>query len=222
MSEWPKILIDIDKNLFAHFALNTYQRALYFHLVTQTFAQDRDAVTLTIPQISTAIAASEFTGRRAIRELSEKGVVDAKQTRRGYKIRLFLPSELNIPDNLGKGAEPEVDLDAIDFFRNRMYLKSLMKREDFKCFYCFTKITEDDCELDHVTSQLEGGGNGYRNIVAACHNCNTRKQAQDASDFLRSLFRRGLLSETEFSERLKALELLKSGDLIPEIHHLPT
>ena len=219
MSEWPQILFDIDRKLFPHFELTTYQRVLYHHLIASTFAQDQSEVTLTIPQLSEAIAASEFTARKAIRELSEKGIVDATQTRRGYKITPKLPEHLDLPDT---GSDtPLIDVEEVDFFNGRKFLEPLMDRESGKCFYCLSNISTENCELDHVVSQLEHGSNGYRNIVAACHNCNTRKQAMAAADFLRNLYRRGLLSEDEVAERLSALEQLQNGELVPDIRHVP-
>ena len=61
------------------------------------------------------------------------------------------------------------------------------------------------------------GDNGYKNIVATCHRCNSRKQGTLAEDFLRQLYRTNLLSEVEFAERLSALELLKDGKVVPNI-----
>ncbi|MCJ8335342.1 MAG: hypothetical protein MJH10_14030 [Epibacterium sp.] len=196
MSEWHQILVDIDQKLFPHFELTTYQRVLYFHLIANTFAQDRSEIILTISQLSEAMAASEFTARKAIRELSEKGVVDAEQTRRGYKIAPRLPENLDLPEINDSNETSVVDIEEIDFFIGRKFIKPLIDREGRKCFYCL------------------------RNIVAACHKCNTRKQAMAAPDFLRSLFRRGLLSEDEFTERLSALEQLQDGELIPDIRHI--
>jgi hypothetical protein len=64
---------------------------------------------------------------------------------------------------------------------------------------------------------VNGGGNSFRNIVASCHQCNTRKQGRSAEEHLRQLFRKGLLSELEFEGRLHALEALKDGQLRPDI-----
>ena len=80
-----------------------------------------------------------------------------------------------------------------------------------------SKITPENCELDHVVAQQKGGDNSYKNIVAACHKCNTRKQAMDAEDYLRFLYRKAILSDSEFEERLSALEALKDGMLLPKI-----
>ena len=59
--------------------------------------------------------------------------------------------------------------------------------------------------------------NSYRNIVVACHECNTTKQAREAVDFIRNLYRRGLLSQAEMERRLSALQLVQAGKLAPDI-----
>lgn len=71
--------------------------------------------------------------------------------------------------------------------------------------------------MDHAVPQLNGGDNSYRNIVAACHRCNTHKQGKSAEDYLRHLYRKSLLSESELEDRLSALEALRSGELRPEL-----
>ena len=67
-----------------------------------------------------------------------------------------------------------------------------------------------------MVSQANGRDNSYRNIVCACHECNTTKQAQQAADFVRGLYRKGVLSQTELENRLAALEQLQAGKLVPD------
>jgi len=61
--------------------------------------------------------------------------------------------------------------------------------------------------------------NSYSNIVACCHECNSGKQGRSGYDFVRALYRRGLLTTPEFDERIVKLELLRSGNLIPRLRH---
>ena len=213
--DWQKSLSEIEDVLIPHFAFDIYKRGMYLFLLTQTRVRDLETVTIPLSQISAALSCSDWQSRKTIRELAEIGCIDLNQTRQGHQVRVLLPSELNIPAS--DEAEPMLDLEEVDFFRNREFLSSLIARESGACFYCLSEISEENCELDHVVSQLNGCNNGYRNIVASCHKCNTRKQAQDAEDFLRSHFRKGLLNETEFEERLASLKALQKGELKPEI-----
>ena len=75
----------------------------------------------------------------------------------------------------------------------------------------------ENCQLDNVVAQAERMDNSYRNIVVSCHECNTKKQAKEAVEFVRYLYRRGILSQTDLEGRLSALELLKDGKLIPDV-----
>jgi len=141
--------------------------------------------------------------------------VSLEQTRLGHFVKVLLPSQLSLPELSVE--ETAIDIETIDFYRNRQYLPSLLQLERGQCFYCLRDINEGSCELDHVESQLNGGGNSYRNIVASCHQCNTKKQGGRAEDHMRQLLRKGLLSEKEFECRVHALEALRDGQIKPEL-----
>ena len=107
-------------------------------------------------------------------------------------------------------------MEFLDFFSNRRFVAALLAREDSRCFYCLKGIRTESCELDHVISQANGRDNSYRNIACSCHECNTTKQSQAAADFVRSLYRKGVLSQPELEHRLAALEQLRAGKLVPD------
>jgi hypothetical protein len=136
-----------------------------------------------------------------------------EQTRQGHWVKVLLPDELPLPEVVKQ--ETHIDIEAVDFYKNREHVVSLLKREQGRCFYCLREINEDSCALDHVVSQVNGGSNGYRNIVASCDQCNARKQGGSAQDHIRQLFRKGFLSEKELGGRLHALEALRDGQLKP-------
>jgi hypothetical protein len=56
--------------------------------------------------------------------------------------------------------------------------------------------------MEHVASRPVGD-NSYRNVVAACRNCNNHKGQDSAEDHLRALHRSGYLSASEFKTELK-------------------
>jgi hypothetical protein len=112
--------------------------------------------------------------------------------------------------------EIPVDIESLDFFNDPTNRLAILKREGFQCFYCLKKIDSGNSSIDHVDASPEGN-NSYRNLVAACLNCNSRKGRSSAEDFIRALFRSGFLSESEFSERSEALGRLRRGELRPEI-----
>jgi hypothetical protein len=213
--DWQTILIEIEDVLIPHYKLDVYERNMYFYLLIQTRIRGIESATIPLPTLSNALGCSEWQSRKTIRQLAEKGCIDLEQTRKGHLLKVFLPSELGI--QAPKTEDIKIDIEEIDFFNGRKYISELIKRENGLCFYCLSEISPENCELDHVVSQLKGVNNSYRNIVAACHKCNTRKQSTDAEDFLRSHYRKGLLSEGELESRLSALEALKNGEFKPII-----
>lgn len=216
MMDWQETYKDIEDRLLPHYQCDIWERGLYYYLLRKSRIRGLESATVPLPQISNALRCSDSQSRKTIRSLAEKGCIELEQTRLGHFVKVFLPSELPLPDQSTE--EIPIDIEIIDFYKNREYLSALLKRERGQCFYCLREIKEDSCELDHVGSQLNGGGNGYRNIVASCHQCNTKKQGGSAEDYIRQLFRKSLLSDKEFEGRLHALEALRDGQLKPEVH----
>lgn len=71
--------------------------------------------------------------------------------------------------------------------------------------------------LDHLISQVNTGKNSYRNIVAACYECNSVKIGKDGDDFVRLLYRKGTINSQELENRLNVIEKLKNGEIRPDI-----
>jgi hypothetical protein len=147
--------------------------------------------------------------------LEKKGCVELERSREGHLVKVKTPEDLGLASP--EGQKESLDLEIIDFYTERRYVNVLLSRQDARCFYCLATLTAQTCALDHVTSQVDGGDNSYRNIVAACHNCNSKKAGVGAEDYLRALYRGSLLSEQEFEDRLQALDALRNGRLIPEL-----
>ena len=76
------------------------------------------------------------------------------------------------------------------------------------------KVDAQSFVIEHVNSRPEGN-NGYRNVVAACRQCNNRKGPGSAEDLLRTLYRDGFLTDAEFEGRLSHLQQLEAGLLRP-------
>ena len=102
----------------------------------------------------------------------------------------------------------------MDFFNVKDNRSLILNREDNRCFYCLREINENNYVIEHIISRPEGD-NSYRNVVAACRECNNRKGGSSAEDHLRALYRRGMLSVQEFDDRSSALIQVKAGDRKP-------
>lgn len=64
----------------------------------------------------------------------------------------------------------------------RKHIYNLCKNE---CFYCHIKLEDMDVPtIDHVTAQINGGGDQEWNLVLACKSCNCRKGKKDFAWFL--------------------------------------
>jgi len=50
------------------------------------------------------------------------------------------------------------------------------------CFYCEEKFESDELTMDHKVPVARGGKSTKSNIVIACKECNTNKQAQTLVD----------------------------------------
>lgn len=211
------IIKQCEDYLFPSLQLSVRERVLYYHLLRHTRLEGKQSALFALMPLSKATGVSDSSSREDIRHLNELGCIKIEdRSRNGHLVRVFLPEEITgvLP---ALGALPEVDIEALDFYSNRQFILGLLAREDERCFYCLKSIRAETCELDHVVAQTNGRNNSYRNIVCSCHECNTTKQDQAASDFLRSLYRKGALSQAELENRLGALEQLQLGKLLPDI-----
>ena len=133
ISDWPRLLIEVEHELFEHFSCSVYERCLYYHLLAITRARDRFEIIISLRQLALALRCSEHSARKYLRSLSKKGVIEAGQTRRGFTISVKLPKDLDI---LEDGTdEQHIDIQELDFFTGRKYLSELLTRENWKCFY---------------------------------------------------------------------------------------
>ncbi len=205
----------IEDRLFAELNFNTYERAVYYQVLRRTVVEGRDSVIVPLAELGAGAGVSVNTAREVIRLMASKGAIESEPVKQGYRLRLApLEDILSVKTD---DEEPAIDLDSLDFFAGRTYVGELLCREGNRCFYCLKVISQADCQLDHVVSQSIRLDNSYRNIVAACFQCNTEKGAAKADDFLRQLFRSGRLSADELADRIEQCTALVEGHLAPEL-----
>lgn len=211
------IIKQCEDHLFPSLQLSVRERVLYYHLLRHTRLEGKSSAIFALMPLSKATGVSDSSSREDIRSLNERGCIKIEEkSRNGHLVRVFLPEEIAgvLPM---KTSVAEINIEALDFFANRKFISALLAREDRRCFYCLKSIRAESCELDHVVAQTNGKNNSFQNIVCSCHECNTTKQDQVASDFLRSLYRKGALSQAELENRLGMLEQLQLGKLSPDI-----
>jgi len=205
--------------------LDTYEQAIYLYIFRHSRLKGLDEVVLGFKSARTRIATgvgekgkpmAEHTCYEKLKSLQAKGCLEIVTVERGgSRIRLRLPSEISGVIS-SQETLPPPNLDDMDFFTIAENRELILIRENHKCFYCLQALTPDNYVIEHVMSR-PNGNNGYRNVVAACRQCNNRKNDSEAEDFLRVLYREGFLSSDEFQERLSHLQRLRAGELRPAI-----
>jgi hypothetical protein len=204
--------------------LDVYEQAIYLYIFRNSQLMGKNEVVIGFKSARARMACgigekgkpmSETTAYEKLRSLSRKGCIEIIATERsGHRISLKLPRE--IP---GIVLEPTtalpITLEEMDFFEVPENRGLILERENHRCFYCLRTINSENYVMEHVVSRPEGN-NGYKNIVAACRECNNRKKTS-AEDLLRTLYRESFLSAAELEDRLSHLERLRLGDLRPEI-----
>jgi hypothetical protein len=218
MENLKQIIEEIEDYLIPFLGLDTYEKALYYHLFRHTRLIGKQETIFVISTAPKTVGLTDFSARDRIRKLNEKGCVKIEEvTRDGLRVSILLPSEITgcviIPDL----NDVIVDIEKVDFYNDPKYRLAILNRENGECFYCFRKITKENYVLDHMISQVNVGNNSYRNIVATCHECNSLKTGKNGDDFVRLLYRKGILSAKELESRLAAIQKLLNGELQPDI-----
>jgi hypothetical protein len=214
---WDKIYGDIEDLLAPTLELDPWERVVYYHLLRHTRLEGRPSGLFAVGPLSKAIPVSGFKVREVLRSLHNKGCVRIDdRSRNGHLISVLLPSE--IPGLVRAPTEGvPVDMASLDFFSGRRYIVEILARENGACLYCLKALTVETCELDHLVPQADKLDHSFRNVVASCHNCNKGKGSLSAADFVRKLYRSGVLSEDELGQRLATVEAIQSGASVPHV-----
>lgn len=218
-----KILCEFQDHLAPR--LDTYEQAIYLYCLRHSRLIGCDHVTVGFKSARSRMALgtgeagkpmAEASARKRVHSLIHKGCIKVLEvTRQGSVIRVHLPDE--IPGCIPSAAPPDApSIEDADFFTVPENRLALLRREAYRCFYCFRAIDSTSFVVEHVVSRPEGR-NSYRNLVAACQQCNSRKSDTHADDFLRDLYRSGVLTSPEFHDRLAALRHLRRGELRPPL-----
>jgi hypothetical protein len=205
--------------------LDVYEQALYLYIARHTVVVGQSEATIGFKSARKKMATgtgtagappSENTIYEKLKSLDSKGCIKVLSSERsGTRVRLIVPHEIPgvIPAAVPHNALP---LEQLDFFTVAANRKLILEREGQRCFYCLASLNNENHVIEHVVSR-PNGDNSYRNVVASCRQCNNRKSAETAEDFLRTLYREGLLSSDDFKGRLSHLERLRVGDLRPTL-----
>ena len=203
--------------------LDVYEQAIYLYIVRHSRLEGKTEVTIGFKSarkkmafgVGTAGSApSEATIYEKLRSLQSKGCIRILASERtGTRMEVLVPSEMPgvIPIAV---ASPSVELEQQDFFSTAEGRNRILARDGQRCFYFLATLDKNNYVIEHVVSRPVGN-NSYRNVVAACRQCNNRKNSESVEDYLRTLYREGLLSADDFKSRLVNVERLRNGELRP-------
>jgi len=222
MEKVEEILIEIQDKLVP--ILDSYEQAIYHYLFRHTYLVGVETCLYSTRTAEIGLGTGDNskqpsmkTRSKKLRSLEEKGCVQIlERSNKGITVKLFLPNE--IPGIQTQVVESEsLDLEELDFYKDRRLLNSLLDREDYRCFYTGRKITAENCYLDHVIPQASSGNNSYKNIVASCYDANSMKNDKPADEFIRILYKEEIISLSEFQELKEKLASLQAGELKPNM-----
>jgi len=222
MDDIEEILVDIQDKLVPF--LDSYEQAIYHYLFRHTYLISKEACIYSTRAAEIGLGTgndskqpSMKTRSKKLRSLESKGCVQIiERSNKGITVKLFLPSEILSVQNLTEEISP-VDIEELDFYKDRRLLGSLLEREGYRCFYTGRKITAENCYLDHVIPQAFSGNNSYKNIVASCYDANSMKNDKPVEEFVRSLYKEEIISLSEFRELKEKVAKLQAGELKPNL-----
>jgi len=153
--------------------------------------------------------------KRGVNDLVRLRIIEKRPPKPGqineYEVKL--PSEIREVKEMIKKSEEKtdefVDDSKDDFYTGPQKRIEILKREDYKCFYCLREIQRDDFYLDHLLPRIKGGQNYKTNLVASCRTCNTKKNATESEEFLLQVYRKGLITQEECQGQKDKLVKLK-------------
>lgn len=217
MASIEKLIQEIEDHVVPRLRLDIGEARLYYHLLRHSRLIDKHEAVVSVAQLCDAMNCSKNAVKPRLRTLEEKRVIEITNTGwAGTTLKVFLPQE--IPGAMPEHADEDViNIESLDFYKDARYRPAIFEREQGRCFYCRRALSDGDYGLDHVEPQVAKGNNSYRNVVAACHSCNSFKGGTAGADHVRSLYRRGFLSAEDLEERLAQIKRLSDGQLRPII-----
>lgn len=207
--ELPDIIRDVVDLLTPE--LRPYEAALYMYMLRYSIVESGSQLVRVSVKglIKAGVVKSAYEGTRmgggktvstvsyktiqtAIEGLVAIGAIrrEAEPNRDGTLFRVLLPEEIEVCRQ-SKAAlaaarhSPIIDeARDVDYYNIRENRVKVYERDNYHCQYCEKQLTRFTATLDHVHPVAEGGDNSLNNLVTACLDCNSRKNARPLGDFL--------------------------------------
>ncbi len=199
-------------------------RVIYSHLFRHSRLEGKLQLQFSISWLARGVGLSSKFTRDTVRRLIARGVLHLVECncRAQHVVRLRLPLEVKgvcaekiAAHRPAPAPRAVLNIEEADFLEKQFLRQAIHEREGGRCFYCLRRLIPQRRCLDHVVPQANLGSNSFRNLVSCCLDCNSLKAERHAVEFVRSLYRDRRLSDAELSGRLRALDDLAAGKLIP-------
>jgi hypothetical protein len=143
------------------------------------------------------------TVKRRIGDLiRNKCIIITRQRSGANRIFVNLPSDIPECLELVKLEQSLIENtqidDNVDFYSDSVHRLQILFRDNYKCGYCLSELSENSFVLDHLLPISKGGVNYKNNLLSSCESCNQRKADRDTVDFLLENYRNKLLTQSEF------------------------
>jgi hypothetical protein len=216
---------DFEDRLAPQLNFSVIDRAVYSHLFRHSRLERKLRFRFSMSWLAGHIRLSEKTTRQSVRRLISRGVLRLveRSCQAHHVVCVLLPKEVRALRAAKAAAHGSARTSRgagfaeADFLQTRALRRAMHAREGGRCFYCLRRLVPHRRCLDHVVPQADLGSNSYRNLVSCCLDCNSNKAERSAVEFVRSLYRDRRLSDIELSGRLRALDELADGKLIPPL-----
>ena len=200
-------------------------RAVYSHLFRHSRLERKLRFRFSMAWLAGRIRLSEKTTRQSVRRLIARGVLRLveRSCQAHHVVCVRLPQEVRAlraaktATRSSARTSRAAGFAETDFLQTRALRRAMHAREGGRCFYCLRRLIPQRRCLDHVVPQADLGSNSYHNLVSCCLDCNSNKAELPAVEFVRSLYRDRRLSADELTGRLRALDDLAAGKLIPPL-----
>jgi 5-methylcytosine-specific restriction endonuclease McrA len=216
---------DFEDLLAPQLNFSVIDRAVYSHLFRHSRLEGKLRFRFSMSWLAGRIRLSEKTTRQSVRRLIARGVLRLveRSCQAHHVVSVQLPQEVRAVQaakTVARGsarASCGASFAETDFLQTRALRRAIHAREGGRCFYCLRRLIPQRRCLDHVVPQAHLGSNSYRNLVSCCLDCNSQKAERSAVEHVRWLYRDRRLSFDELSGRLRALDDLAAGKLIPPL-----
>ena len=214
---------DFEDRLAPQLNFSVIDRAVYSHLFRHSRLERKLHFRFSMSWLAGHIRLCEKTTRESVRRLLARGVLRLveRSCQAHHVVCVRLPKEVRALCAAKTAAHGSARTSShasfaeADFLQTQALRRAMHAREGGRCFYCLRRLVPHRRCLDHVVPQASLGSNSYRNLVSCCLDCNSLKAERHAVEFVRSLYRDRRLSAIELTGRLRALDDLAAGKLIP-------